>query len=201
MKVKDAMHNGAEWVTPEITVAEMARKMKDLDIGALPVGENDRLIGMVTDRDITCRAVSDGKNFLTLTAREVMSKGVVFCTDTEEVEDALRIMEKNQVRRLPVINSKKRMVGMLSIGDISHATSHEMSGEVISRCIGAPCLVAERLMGLFWQRRSRRDREGGRAGFICLESAKIRVPSWHRVNWPFFSKPSVHSPNCRAMAR
>ena len=75
MKVKDAMHNGAEWVTPEITVAEMARKMKDLDIGALPVGENDRLIGMVTDRDITCRAVSDGKNSLTLTAREVMSKG------------------------------------------------------------------------------------------------------------------------------
>ena len=132
MKVKDAMHNGAEWVTPETTVAEMARKMKDLDIGALPVGENDRLIGMVTDRDITCRAGSDGKDFLRLTAREVMSKGVFFCTDTEEVEDALRIMEKNQVRRLPVINSKKRMVGMLSIGDISHATSHEMSGEVIA---------------------------------------------------------------------
>ena len=132
MKVKDAMHNGAEWVTPETTVAEMARKMKDLDIGALPVGDNDRLIGMVTDRDITCRAGSDGKDFLRLTAREVMSKGIVFCTDTEEVEDALRIMEKNQVRRLPVINSKKRMVGMLSIGDISHATSHEMSGEVIA---------------------------------------------------------------------
>ena len=56
MKVKDAMHKGAEWVTPETTVAELARKMKDLDIGALPVGENDRLIGMVTDRDITCRA-------------------------------------------------------------------------------------------------------------------------------------------------
>jgi CBS domain-containing protein len=126
MKVKDAMHKGAEWVTPETTVAELARKMKDLDIGALPVGENDRLIGMVTDRDITCR------DFLTLTAREVMSKGVFFCTDTEEVEDALRIMEKNQVRRLPVINSEKRMVGMLSIGDISHATSHEMSGEVIT---------------------------------------------------------------------
>ena len=132
MKVKDAMHKGAEWVTPETTVAELARKMKDLDIGALPVGENDRLIGMVTDRDITCRAGSDGKDFLTLTAREVMSKGVFFCTDTEEVEDALRIMEKNQVRRLPVINSEKRMVGMLSIGDISHATSHEMSGEVIT---------------------------------------------------------------------
>jgi CBS domain-containing protein len=132
MKVKDAMHKGAEWVTPETPVADLARKMKDLDIGALPVGENDRLIGMVTDRDITCRAVPNGKDFRTLTAREVMSKGIVFCTDTEEVEDALRIMEKNQIRRLPVIDSKKRMVGMLSIGDVSHATSHEMSGEVIT---------------------------------------------------------------------
>ena len=61
-------------------VADLARKMKDLDIGALPVGENDRLIGMVTDRDITCRAVPNGKDF-TLTAREVMSKGIVFCTE------------------------------------------------------------------------------------------------------------------------
>lgn len=61
-----------------------------------------------------------------------MSEGIVFCTDTEEVEDALRIMEKKQIRRLPVIDSKKRMVGMLSIGDISHAISHEISGEVIA---------------------------------------------------------------------
>ena len=61
-----------------------------------------------------------------------MSKGIVFCTDAEEVEDVLRIMKKNQIRRLPVIDSKKRMVGMLSIGDIAHATSHEMSGEVIA---------------------------------------------------------------------
>ena len=90
------MHKSAEWVTPETTVAQLARKMKDLDIGALPVGENDRLIGMVTDRDITCRAIPNGKDFLTFTARDVMSEGIVFCTDTEEVEDALRIMEKNR---------------------------------------------------------------------------------------------------------
>jgi CBS domain-containing protein len=132
MKVKDAMHRGAEWVGPETPVPEIARKMRDLDVGAIPIGENDRLVGMVTDRDITCRAVAGGKDCTKLTARDVMSKGIVFCRETEEVDDALRIMEQKQIRRLPVINDKKRMVGMLSLGDISHAASHELAGEVVA---------------------------------------------------------------------
>ena len=130
MKVKDAMHKGAEWVTPQTAVADVAQRMRDLDIGAIPVGENDRLIGMVTDRDITCRGVANGKDCAKVTARDIMSKGIFYCNDTEELEDALRIMEQKQVRRLPVINDKKRMVGMLSLGDIAHAASHELSGEV-----------------------------------------------------------------------
>jgi CBS domain-containing protein len=130
MKVKDAMHKGAEWVTPQTALADVARKMRDLDIGAIPVGENDRLIGMVTDRDITCRGLANGGDCTKLTARDVMSKGIVYCNDTEDLEDALRIMEQKQLRRLPVINDKKRMVGMLSLGDIAHAASHELSGEV-----------------------------------------------------------------------
>ena len=130
MKVKDAMHKGAEWVSPQTALADVAKKMRDLDIGAVPVGENDRLIGMVTDRDIACRGVANGGNCAKLTARDVMSKGILYCNDTEDLEDALRIMEQKQVRRLPVINDKKRMVGMLSLGDITHAASHELSGEV-----------------------------------------------------------------------
>jgi CBS domain-containing protein len=130
MKVKDVMHKGAEWVDPQTPVAEVAKRMRDLDIGAIPVGENDRLVGMVTDRDIACRGVANGKDCGKLTAREVMSKGILYCNDTEDLEDALRIMEQKQVRRLPVINDKKRMVGMLSLGDIAHAASHELSGEV-----------------------------------------------------------------------
>jgi CBS domain-containing protein len=130
MKVKDAMHQGAVWVAPQTPVADVARKMRDLDIGAIPVGENDRLIGMVTDRDIACRGVANGGDCARLTARDVMSKGILYCNDTEDLEDALRIMEQKQVRRLPVINDKKRMVGMLSLGDIAHAASHELSGEV-----------------------------------------------------------------------
>jgi CBS domain-containing protein len=132
MKVKDAMHKGAEWIGPDTPVPDIAKKMKLLDIGALPVGENDRLIGMVTDRDITCRAIGNGRDCTKLTARDVMSAGIVFCRDTEDLDDALRIMEQKKVRRLPVIDGKKRMVGMLSIGDVSHVASHELTGEVMA---------------------------------------------------------------------
>jgi CBS domain-containing protein len=132
MKVKNAMHKNAEWVSPETPISQIAKKMKDLDIGSLPVGENDRLIGMVTDRDIACRGVANGKDVSKLTARDVMSKGIVYCTDTEDLDDAVRLMETKKIRRLPVINEQKRMVGMLSLGDVSHAASREMSGEVIA---------------------------------------------------------------------
>ena len=130
MKVKDAMHKGCEWVAPETPVPQIAKKMRDLDVGAVPIGENDRLIGMVTDRDIACRAVANSKDCGKLTARDVMTKGVIFCRETEELDDAIRIMEQKQVRRLPVLNDKKRMVGILSLGDVSHAASHELAGEV-----------------------------------------------------------------------
>ena len=132
MKVKEAMHNGVEWAAPQTPIPEIARRMRDLDIGAIPVGENDRLIGMVTDRDIACRAVANGADLGTLTARDVMSKGIFYCRDSEELEDALRIMEQKQVRRLPVIDDQKRMVGILSLGDIADATPHELSGEVVA---------------------------------------------------------------------
>lgn len=136
MKVIDAMHKGAEWVGPDTLISDVARKMRDLDVGSVPVGENDRLIGMVTDRDIACRAVANGKDCRKLTVRDVMTAGIVFCHETEDVEDALHIMEQKQIRRLPVINNKKRMVGMLSLGDISHSLSHELTGKVVSAVTG-----------------------------------------------------------------
>jgi CBS domain-containing protein len=132
MKVKKAMHKGAEWIAPDTPLAQAAQKMRELDVGALPIGENDRLIGMVTDRDITCRGLGNGRDFGKLTARDVMTEGIVYCRDSEELDDALRIMESKQIRRLPVLDEKKRMVGMLSLGDISHAASHELSGELVA---------------------------------------------------------------------
>jgi len=132
MKVKDVMHEGVEWVEPNTSISNLAVMMKKEDIGAVPIGENDKLIGMVTDRDITVRAVANGDDMSKLTARDVMTSGIIYCRDNEELADALRIMENKRVRRLPVINEDKRMVGMLSIGDIADAASHELSGEVIA---------------------------------------------------------------------
>ena len=131
MKVKDVMHAGAEWVEPKTSVSDVAKKMRELDIGAVPVGENDRLVGMVTDRDITCRAVAEGTDLSKITAGDIMTKGIKYCRDTEELEDAVRIMEGEKIRRMPVIDEDKRMVGMLSLGDISHVAPQQLGGEVL----------------------------------------------------------------------
>ncbi len=132
MKVKDAMHKGVEWVEPTTPVAKVAAMMKKHDIGAIPVGENDRLIGMVTDRDIVCRGAANSKDFSALTARDVMSKGIIWCKASEDLDDAVRVMEQKKVRRLPVLNDDKRMVGMLSLGDISHSGARALTSEVMT---------------------------------------------------------------------
>ena len=136
MKAKEAMHKGVEWVSPDTPVTALAKKMLEQDIGAIPIGENDRLIGIVTDRDITLRAVANGKDVSGLTARDVMTKGIVWCRDIDEVNQAVNIMQTKQVRRLPVIDQNKRMVGILSMGDISHAASKRTAAEV-ARAVSA----------------------------------------------------------------
>ena len=130
MKVKDAMHKGVEWRKPSTPVRELASIMAAEDIGAIPIGENDRLIGMVTDRDIALRAFQGGQP-QNKTGKDVMSEGIVYCQENETVEDAVRLMEQKQIRRLPVINENKRMVGILSLGDVSHAVNQAISGELI----------------------------------------------------------------------
>ncbi|MGO8951798.1 MAG: CBS domain-containing protein [Rhodomicrobium sp.] len=131
MKVKRAMHKGAMWISPETPLLEVAKTMQEHDIGALPVGENDRLIGMVTDRDIVCRAVAKGGNLSKMTARDVMTAGITWCREEHDIEEALELMQKNKIRRMPVINESKRMVGILSLGDISHAATRELTLEMV----------------------------------------------------------------------
>lgn len=123
MKVKDVMHKGAIWVKPDTSLQSLARKMRRDDIGAIPVGENDRLIGMVTDRDICCRGVSNGRDPQNLTARDIMSKPIVYCRTDQKVEEAVSVMRKAKVRRLPVIDENHRLVGMLGLGDIAAKAS------------------------------------------------------------------------------
>jgi CBS domain-containing protein len=132
MKVKDAMHKGADWVGPDTSVTELAKLMCEHDIGAIPIGENDRLIGMVTDRDIVCKGLAqDGFDATRTTAREVMTPGIHCCREDDDLAKAVRHMEGLKVRRLPVINKSKRMVGILSLGDVGHAAP----GELLSQCV------------------------------------------------------------------
>jgi len=132
MKVKKAMHQGVTWADSHLPVEQLAFLMREHDIGAIPIGENDRLIGMVTDRDIVCRCVAVGGDPKTTTARQVMTEGIFFCLDKQDIKRAARIMERKKVRRLPVIDGKKkRMVGMLSLGDVYGVGSPRASRRVM----------------------------------------------------------------------
>ena len=131
MQVKDAMHPGVRWVEPNTFLTEIAQLMRNYNIGALPVGENDRLVGIVTDRDIVCRGQSQGRDLTRATARDVMTKGIFYTTETASVTDSAVIMETNKVRRLPVLNEQKRMTGMLSVGDLAHTGERKLCGEVL----------------------------------------------------------------------
>ncbi len=131
VKVDEVMHPGAIWIAPDAPLADIAARMEQEDIGALPVGEHDRLIGMVTDRDIAVRAFCDKADPAQLTARDVMSEPIVYCTSGEDLEDAVRIMERKQVRRLPVIDQNHRMVGMLSLGDVAASASPSLAAETL----------------------------------------------------------------------
>lgn len=131
MKVREAMHKGAQWVSPNTSLRELARLMREHDIGSVPIGKDDRLIGMVTDRDIVCRGLADARDIDSCTARDVMSEGIIYCRDDEDLEDAVHLMEQKQIRRLPVIDQNKRMVGILALGDVSHAGARNLSGEVL----------------------------------------------------------------------
>ena len=132
MKVKEAMHKGVDWVSPDTPVTELAKLMCEQDIGAIPIGENDRLIGMVTDRDIVCKGLAqDGFDMRGATALDVMTQGIHCCREDDDLAKAVRHMEMLRVRRLPVINKSKRMVGILSLGDVSQSAP----GNLLSECV------------------------------------------------------------------
>src|SRR3954464_9628665 len=105
MKVKEAMHRGVDWVGPDTPVAEIAKLMCEHDIGAIPIGENDQLIGMVTDRDIVCKGLAQASFDIRLTtADDIMTSGIHCCREDDDLAKAVRHMEELKVRRLPVIN-------------------------------------------------------------------------------------------------
>jgi CBS domain-containing protein len=132
MKVRDIMTREVRLLNPDQTIREAASLMAEVDAGALPVGENDRLVGMITDRDIVIRAVAQGRPVDTKVAA-VMSKEVLYCFDTDDLDDVSRNMGKAQVRRLPVINADKRLVGIISLGDLARSEDPTTIGRTVSR--------------------------------------------------------------------
>jgi CBS domain-containing protein len=130
MRVSEAMTRNVRVATPGQPIRDVARMMAEIDAGALPVGENDRLIGMITDRDIAVRAVAQGKGPDT-PVREVMSTEVLYCYEDDELDRVAKNMGDVQVRRLPVVNRDKRLVGIVSLGDLAK-NEKEAGGKAVS---------------------------------------------------------------------
>jgi CBS domain-containing protein len=138
MQVRDVMSREVELINPDMDIRDAASRMREADIGALPVGERDRLVGMLTDRDIATRAVADGKGPGSTTVRQVMSRGVRYCFDDSPLDDACRVMEEHQVRRLPVVNRDKRLVGVVSLADVARRGNGDGLAEEALREISEP---------------------------------------------------------------
>ena len=123
MKISDVMTPDVEAVDPDDTLRTAAKLMADLDSSQLPVGENNLLIGAITDHDITVRAVVEGRDPEKTTVRQAMSPDVLYCFEDEDVAEVSQKMGEWWVRRLPVVNQDKRLVGIVSLGDIAVGTA------------------------------------------------------------------------------
>lgn len=131
MKIRELMHRGIEVMPPETPLTKLAMRMREKDIGAIPVGTKDELQGIVTDRDIAVRAVANGRDLTTVTAADVMTKGAICCREDEKARDVLKMMEQKQIRRIPVVNDHHHLIGMISLGDISQAMPEKLTAEVM----------------------------------------------------------------------
>ncbi|MGE4131977.1 MAG: CBS domain-containing protein [Bdellovibrionales bacterium] len=123
MKVQECMTKKVELASPQMTLKEAAQKMREGDFGFMPIGENDKLVGVITDRDIAIRAVARGLDPSSAKVKEVCSNDVLYCFDDQTVEDVAHNMGDNQIRRLPVLNRQKRMVGVVSLGDLAKSAN------------------------------------------------------------------------------
>ena len=133
MQLKDLMSREVEVIHPNATIAEAAQRMEALDVGPLPVCDGERLVGMLTDRDITVRATAAGQDPNTTPVREVMTPDVLYCFEDQDAEEAATLMEDHQIRRLPVLNRDHRLVGIVALGDLALELDRETSGEVLEQ--------------------------------------------------------------------
>jgi CBS domain-containing protein len=133
MQIKEIMTRHVEVITPDTSLREAAEKMRDLDVGSLPVCDGLRLQGMLTDRDITIRATAEGRDPGATSAADVMTAEIFYCYDDQPVEEAAQVMEGKQIRRLPIVNRDKKLVGIVSLGDLAVDTGEKrLAGEALT---------------------------------------------------------------------
>src|SRR5262249_32962208 len=131
-KISEIMSPNVQLVSPDDTIQTAAQKMHDADVGFLPIGEKDKLIGMITDRDITIRAVAEGKDPSNTKVRDVMTDRVLYCTSGESIDAVAENMAEMRVRRFPVVNEDKKLVGVISLGDIAFHHKPSTAGAVLA---------------------------------------------------------------------
>jgi len=131
-QLKDVMSHDVKVLSPDATLMDAARQMRDGDFGLMPVSENDRMIGAISDRDIVVRAIAEHKGPDT-PVREVMSNTILWAYENDSVEKATKMMSEHQVRRLPIVNADKRLVGIVALGDIAiEATDTKPAGQALT---------------------------------------------------------------------
>jgi CBS domain-containing protein len=139
MLLRDVMTSSLEVIEPQATVKEAAEKMRLQDVGVLPVCEADRLVGMITDRDIAVRAVAQGRDPIATQVRDAMTPDVICCFDDDDVQKAIALMEEKQIRRLMVCDHSKHPIGIVSLGDLAVRLHNEhLSGEVLENVSKSP---------------------------------------------------------------
>ena len=129
--IRDAMTSNPKGVDTSTTIADAARLMKSEDVGPLPVVEGDRLVGMVTDRDIVLRVVAEGKDPQSATVGEIASRDLITVDPQQDLDEALRLMAQHQVRRLPVVEEDGRLVGILAQADVAREGRDAQTGQVV----------------------------------------------------------------------
>jgi CBS domain-containing protein len=141
MQLKGIMTPNPECISPEESLQKAAQRMRDLDVGPLPICENDRLAGMLTDRDITVRAVAEGRDPKTTKVRDVMTPDIVYCFEDQDVSEAANLMRERQIRRLLVLNRNKRLVGLVSLGDLAVETGDKGTAGAVLQDVSEPAMA------------------------------------------------------------
>ena len=134
MKVSEIMTRDVVVIQPDDSLQSAAKKMRDLNIGFLPVCDGDNLLGVISDRDLTIRALADGMDVTVMLGRDLMTTPPIYCFEDQEVSEVAKIMEENQIRRLVVLSREnKRLVGIVSLGDLARIESTDRSGHVLKK--------------------------------------------------------------------